>query len=162
MAWHPAQAGIPILSEGVSRSGESLSPKREFEECSGVGFTRSPGERRDSWAICGLAQASVTRLSECSRLVLCVMLAQASVVYKASKISRWWACWCSMGYGPERILELWLGIRVKHVAFYGLWPVMTSLELWLGLTSVAGVSVLVVASTDGSRWIVLLSDSLTS
>ena len=36
-----------------------------------------------------------------------------------------------MGCGPERILELWLGIGVKHVAFYGLWPGMTSLELWL-------------------------------
>ncbi|QCD92906.1 hypothetical protein DEO72_LG5g975 [Vigna unguiculata] len=52
---------------------------------------------------------------------------------KASKISRWWACWCSMGCGPKRILELWLGIRVKHVAFYGWWPGMTSLELWLGI-----------------------------
>jgi len=38
-----------------------------------------------------------------------------------------------MGCGPERILELWLRIGVKHVAFYGLWPVMTSLELWLGI-----------------------------
>jgi len=28
--------------------------------------------------------------------------------------------------------------------------------------SVVGVSVLVVASTDGSRWIALLNDSLTS
>jgi len=34
--------------------------------------------------------------------------------------------------------------------------------LWLGLASVASVSVLVVASTDGSRWIALLSDLLTS
>jgi len=34
--------------------------------------------------------------------------------------------------------------------------------LWLGLVSVVGVSVLVVASTDGSRWIALLNDSLTS
>jgi len=47
--------GDPILSEGVSRSGESLSPQRKFEECSGVGFTRSPGKRCDSWAIRGLA-----------------------------------------------------------------------------------------------------------
>jgi len=54
------------------------------------------------------------------------------VVYKASKISRWWACWFSMGYGPERILELWLEIGVKHVTFYGLWPGM--IELWLGIT----------------------------
>jgi len=37
-----------------------------------------------------------------------------------------------------------------------------TLELWLGLASVAGVSVLVVASTDGSRWIALLSCWLTS
>ena len=28
-------------------------------------------------------------------------------------------------------LGLWLGIGVKHVAFYGLWPRMTFLELWL-------------------------------
>ena len=28
-------------------------------------------------------------------------------------------------------LELWLGIRVKHVAFLELWLEMTSLELWL-------------------------------
>ena len=38
-----------------------------------------------------------------------------------------------MGYASKRILELWLRIGVKHVAFYGLWPVMTSLELWLGI-----------------------------
>ena len=37
-----------------------------------------------------------------------------------------------------------------------------TLELWLGLASVAGVSVLVVASTDGSRWIAFLSRQLTS
>ncbi|QCE00150.1 hypothetical protein DEO72_LG7g1439 [Vigna unguiculata] len=37
-----------------------------------------------------------------------------------------------------------------------------NLELWLGLVSVAGGSVLVVASTDGSRWITLLSVLLTS
>jgi len=37
-----------------------------------------------------------------------------------------------MGYGPERILELWLEIGVKHVTFYGLWPGM--IELWLGIT----------------------------
>ena len=30
-------------------------------------------------------------------------------------------------------LELWLGIGVKHAAFYRLWPEMTSLELWLGI-----------------------------
>ena len=34
--------------------------------------------------------------------------------------------------------------------------------MWLGLASVAGVSVLVVASTVGSRWIALFSDLLTS
>jgi len=38
-----------------------------------------------------------------------------------------------LGCGPKRILELWLKIGVKHVAFYGLWPGMTSLELWLGI-----------------------------
>ena len=41
-----------------------------------------------------------------------------------------------------------------------------NLELWLGLASVAGGSVLVVASTDGctvgSRWIALLSVLMTS
>jgi len=61
------------------------------------------------------------------------------------------------------------------MAFYGLWPGMTSFELWLGIADeheepwvvarvgeCAGGSVLVVASTDGSRWIALLSESLTS
>ena len=61
-------------------------------------------------------------------------------------------------------LELWLGIGVKHVVFLELWLGITSLELWLGmaneheellgwleLASVTGVSVLVVARTDGSR-----------
>ena len=38
-----------------------------------------------------------------------------------------------MGCGPERIPGLWLRIGDKHVAFYGLWPGMTSLELWLGI-----------------------------
>jgi len=52
----------------------------------------------------------------------------------ARRISHWWACWRSMGCGPERILELWLRIGVKHVAFYELWPGMTSLELGLGIT----------------------------
>jgi len=33
---------------------------------------------------------------------------------------------------PNVSLELWLGIEVKHVAFFELWPRMTSLELWLG------------------------------
>jgi len=61
------------------------------------------------------------------------MLNTRCVVYNASKISQWWACWCSLGCGPEGILELWLKIRDKHVAFYGLWPIMTSLELWLGI-----------------------------
>jgi len=37
-----------------------------------------------------------------------------------------------------------------------------SLELWLGLACVASVSVLVVASTDGSREIALRSCWLTS
>ncbi|QCE02994.1 hypothetical protein DEO72_LG8g1011 [Vigna unguiculata] len=45
------EAGIPIfLSERMSRSGESLSPKREREECSVVGLTRSSGEKFDFWA----------------------------------------------------------------------------------------------------------------
>jgi len=56
---------------------ETLSPKREREECSIVGLTRSSGERFDFWAKSDLVQASVTRLSENSRLVLCVVLAQA-------------------------------------------------------------------------------------
>jgi len=47
------------------------------------------------------------------------------------------------------------------VARDGRWTRGT-LELWLGLASVAGVSVLVVASTDGSRWIALLSCWLAS
>jgi len=37
-----------------------------------------------------------------------------------------------------------------------------NLELWLGLASVAGGSVLVVDSMDGSRWIALFSVLLTS
>jgi len=64
-----------FLSERESRSGESISPQREREECSVVGLTRSSGERFDFWAKCELAQASVTRLSESLRLVLCVVLA---------------------------------------------------------------------------------------
>jgi len=62
-------------------------------------------------------------------------------------------------------LELWLEIGVKArgtpwvvawnsiswvMAQNGRWTRRT-LELWLGLASVAGVSVLVVASMDGSR-----------
>jgi len=61
----------------MSRSGESLSPKREREECSVVGLTRSSGERFDFLGESDLAQARVTRLSEKSRWVLCVVLAQA-------------------------------------------------------------------------------------
>jgi len=72
-------------------------------------------------------------------------------------------------------IELWLGIEVKHVAFLELWLrdiswVMVrdggwtqgTLELWLGLASVASVSVRVVARTDGSRYIAHLSMWLTS
>ena len=40
--------GIFYLGESASRSSESLSPRREFEERSDVGLTRSPGERCDS------------------------------------------------------------------------------------------------------------------
>ena len=65
-----------------------------------------------------------------------------------------------MGYGPERILELWLEIGVKHVTFYGLRPGMTSLELRPGMTSLE----LWLGITDeheeplsyGSGWRVLL------
>jgi len=32
------------------------------------------------------------------------------------------------------LLELWLGIGVKDVAFLELWLGMASLELWLGMT----------------------------
>ena len=31
------------------------------------------------------------------------------------------------------ILELWLGVGVKHVAFLELWLEMTSFELWMGM-----------------------------
>jgi len=56
-------------------------------------------------------------------------------------------------------LELWLGIGVKHVAFFELWLGMTSLELWLGmvneheepLSCVVDVNVRVMARTDGSK-----------
>ena len=59
----------------------------------------------------------------------------------------WWYlegrhCWCSLSCGSERIP--WV------VARDGGWTRGT-LELWLGLASVADVTVLVVASTDGSR-----------
>ncbi|QCE11325.1 hypothetical protein DEO72_LG10g2558 [Vigna unguiculata] len=37
-----------------------------------------------------------------------------------------------------------------------------TLELWLGLASVASVSVLVVASTDGSRFLSKLADEFGS
>ena len=71
------QARFYILGETASRSGESLSPKRGFEARSEVGLTCSPSERCDSWVKCDLAQASVSRLSECSKLCLCVVLVQA-------------------------------------------------------------------------------------
>ncbi|QCE03073.1 hypothetical protein DEO72_LG8g1092 [Vigna unguiculata] len=58
-------------------------------------------------------------------------LGETSWAAAASKITQRWACWCSLGCGLKCILELWLRIGVKHVAFYGLWPRMTSLELWL-------------------------------
>jgi len=38
-----------------------------------------------------------------------------------------------MGCGPEHILGLLLETGVKHVAFYGLWPGITSFEMWLGI-----------------------------
>jgi len=66
-----------VLSGRVSRSGKSLSPKREREGCFDGSLTCSPGERCDSWAKCNLAQASVTCPSESSRLVLCVVLTWA-------------------------------------------------------------------------------------
>jgi len=53
----------------MSRSSESLSPKREREECLVVGVTRSSSESVEFLGESDLAQASVTRLSEKSRLV---------------------------------------------------------------------------------------------
>ena len=41
--------GVCCLGESASRSGESLSPKLEFEEHSDGGLTRSPSERWESW-----------------------------------------------------------------------------------------------------------------
>jgi len=35
-------------------------------------------------------------------------------------------------------LELWLGIKGKHVAFLELWLGMASLELWLGIVAQDG------------------------
>ena len=67
--------GVCCLGESVSRSGESLLPKREFEEHSDGGLSRSPSERWDSWVKRDLSQASVTCLSEGSWLVLCMVLA---------------------------------------------------------------------------------------
>jgi len=72
------------------------------------------------------------------------------VYYKASGISHRWVCWCSLGCGPERILKLWPMIGVKHVAFYGLWPGMTFLVLWLGIADEHGELL-----SCGSGWRVL-------
>ena len=36
-------------------------------------------------------------------------------------------------YESKNVGKLWLRIGVKHVAFYGLWPGLTSFELWLGI-----------------------------
>jgi len=47
-------------------------------------------------------------------------------------------------------LELWLGIRVKHVAFLKLWLRIASLELWLGMTDEHEKSL-----SCGSDWRVL-------
>ena len=74
------------------------------------------------------------------------------VVYKALMVSRRLACWCSLSCGSKRIP--WVvaqdEIGVKHVTFLELCLRMTSLELWLELVSVIGVSVRIVACTDGS------------
>jgi len=82
--------GVLILGDWLSRLGECVSPKREPVCLSvldappaqarffvlGKNASRSR-ERCDSWAKCDLTQVSVTRLSECSKLGLCVELAQA-------------------------------------------------------------------------------------
>ena len=47
-------------------------------------------------------------------------------------------------------LELWLGIRVKHVSFLELWLKMTSLELWLKMADEHEKSF-----SCGSNWQVL-------
>ena len=59
------------------------------------------------------------------------LLVWMCVVYKVLMISRRSDCYCSLSCGSERILELWLRIVVKHMAFLELWLGMASLELWL-------------------------------
>ena len=55
------------------------------------------------------------------------------------------------GLWPERILGLLPGTRVKHVAFYGLWPGMTSFELWIRIADEHEEPL-----SGGSGWQVLL------
>jgi len=73
------------------------------------------------------------------------------VIYKASSDALKVGLLGSLSCGSERIP--WVVARNNIswvVAWDGGWTRRT-LELWLGLASVVGVSVLVVASTDGSR-----------
>jgi len=95
-------------------------------------------------------------------------------IYNVPKISQWRACWSSMGRGPEHIFELWLRIGISTWHSMGCGPkwlpwVVARDSRWTRGTLSYGSgwrvcwwSVLVVASTDGSRWISLLSESLTS
>jgi len=68
---------VYCLGEDVSRSGESFSPKRECEERSKGSLNIQPKREMRVLAKRDLAQASVTRLSEGSWLVLGMVLAQA-------------------------------------------------------------------------------------
>jgi len=65
--------------------------------------------------------------------VVCLLWMCVRYHHKALVISRRSICWCFLSCGSEHILELWLEIGVKHVAFLELWLRMTSLELWLGM-----------------------------
>ncbi|QCD93097.1 hypothetical protein DEO72_LG5g1168 [Vigna unguiculata] len=62
-----------------------------------------------------------------------------------------------MGCGLERILGLLPGTRIKHVAFYGLWPAMTSFELWLRIADEHEEPL-----SGGSGWRVLPSWDVTN
>jgi len=88
-------------------------------------------------------------------------------------LQRWdcWVPWVELGTYPlswardrgyaRSIPQVELGMASLELS--SRWR-MNTRDPWveLGLASVVGVSVLVVASTDGSRWIALLSDELTS
>ena len=70
---------VLVLSDALSRSGESGSPKRALEETScGLCSHPRPGEELWFWASGGLAQASWSHPSESSQRATIAGLAQAT------------------------------------------------------------------------------------